>query len=102
MQVRYLPYLLANREALATDADYVEQDYGFGVVATPPRVYQELARLDLRDELLKLSTDETIAVEAVVPRGVLDSYLVPPIDQHLALTGNKDTFPEPQGIGVLD
>ena len=102
MQVRYLPYLLANREALANGADYVEQDYGFGVVATPPRVYQELARLDLRDELLKLSTDETVAVEAVVPRGVLDSYLVPPIDQHLTLTGNKDTFPQPQGIGVLD
>ena len=49
MQDLYLPYLLANRQALATQAAMVTMDYGHGAVSTPPRIYQELSRLDLRE-----------------------------------------------------
>ena len=102
MQQHYLPYLLANRVALERDAPHVEMDFGFGVVATPPRVYQELSRLDLRDELLSLSEAALSQVRAAIPKGVLDVYLVAPLERHLALAGNKDTFPDPEGIGTLD
>ena len=98
----YLRYLMANREALATGAQMVECDFGCGTVATPPRIYQENSRLDIRDELLKMSADDLALVKAAIPAGVVDVYLTPPAADLPSVSGNKDTFPNPQGIGQLD
>ncbi len=102
MQQHYLRYLAANRGALASGTNMVEVDFGFGVVETPARIYQELSRLDVQDEILQLSEKDLARVHDAIPAGVLDVYLAPPVDMALALKGNKDTFPDPEGIGVLD
>ncbi|MEM7217449.1 MAG: glutathione S-transferase family protein [Pseudomonadota bacterium] len=102
MQTHYLRYLLANREAIYAGTDAVEVDFGVGMVATPPRAYQELSRLDIRDELLRLAPGDRAKVDAAIPAGVLDAYLAPPLGELPELRGNKDTFPDPRGIGTLD
>ncbi len=102
MQKNFLRYLMANRTALDTGADTVDVDFGFGVVSTPPRPYQELSRLDIRDEILRLPADDLARVRRVIPEGVLNVYLQPPLDQLPGVAGNKDTFPDPRGVGVLD
>ncbi len=102
MEEHYLRYLEANRQVLASGTAMVEVDFGFGSVATPPRAYQELSRLDIRGEILALSDTDAALVRQAVPAGVLDVYLAPPLDKPPELAGNKDTFPEPEGIGVLE
>lgn len=102
MQARFLRYLMANRAALASGADMVEVDFGFGPVATPPLIYRELSRMDLRDEILKLPAAELARVREAIPDGVVDVYLAPPLEQVPLMAGHKDIFPHPKGIGVLD
>ncbi|MEM7080689.1 MAG: glutathione S-transferase family protein [Pseudomonadota bacterium] len=102
MQEGYLPYLLANRAALGAGEKMVEMDFGFGSVATPVRVYQELSRTDIGDEIYRLSPHDWERVRAAIPDGVLDAYLAPPLERIPGLAGNKDTFPQPEGIGQLD
>ena len=102
MQKHYLPYLMANREALDSGAATVDMDFGYGVVSTPCRAYQELSRLDIRDEILRLPVDDLARVRRVIPEGVLEVYLQPPLNQLPGVAGNKDTFPDPKGIGLLD
>lgn len=102
MQDHYLRYLVANRAALASGEDTVSVDFGFGYVATPPRVYQELSRLDVRDEILRFSATDQERIRAVIPAGVLDVYMLPAVKNLPGLSGNKDTFPDPKGLGVLD
>ena len=102
MEKHFLRYLVANRRALEEGEDMVSVDFGFGPVSTPPRVYQEMARLDVRDEMLRLPDGELDKVRAAIPSGVLDVYLQPPADHLPGLAGHKDTFPNPDGIGVLD
>ena len=58
--------------------------------------------MDLRDEILRLSEADFTHVREMIPAGVLDIYLLLPLDPVPTLTGNKDTFPSPEGIGVLD
>ena len=102
MQQHYLRYLFANRTALAQGEARVSCDFGCGAVTTPTRIYQEHSRLDIRDEILKLSAEAMDRVRAHIPAGVLDVYLLPPADQLPEISGNKDTFPNPKGIGDLD
>ena len=102
MQQHYLRYLAANRIALSDSAEFVECDFGCGVVATPPRIYQEYSRLDIQNEILKLPKSDLAKVQQAIPSGVLDVYLLPAADNLPAVSGNKDTFPNPQGIGELD
>ena len=102
MQKHYLPYLMANREALDSGAATVDMDFGFGMVSTPCRAYQELSRLDIRDEILRLPVDDLARVRRAIPEGVLEVYLQPPLNQLPGVAGNKDTFPDPKGIGLLD
>ena len=102
MQQHYLRYLAANRIALSDSAEFVECDFGCGVVATPPRIYQEYSRLDIQNEILKLPKSDLAKVQQAIPSGVLDVYFLPAADNLPAVSGNKDTFPNPQGIGKLD
>ena len=102
MQQLYLPYLLKNREALALAKDHVDMDYGFGLVQTPVRIYQELSRMNLRDEIVRLPAPDLARVKSAIPEGVIAAYLAAPLDDVPELTGNKDTFPDPRGIGTLD
>lgn len=102
IQNRYLPYLLANREALGRGAAMVEIDLGYGTVATPPRIYQELSRMDIGDEIQKLDAAERAAVEAAIPAGMIAPYLEPALDPIPDLVGHRDTFPDPYGIGVIE
>ena len=102
MQNLYLPYLLANRQALAEGNAMVEMDFGFGSVATPVRIYQELSRMDIQDEIQRLSVTEQQQVANAIPADVLAAYLKPALDPIPGLAGHKDTFPEPAGIGVIE
>ena len=102
MEQHYLRYLVANRAALADENPMVTCDFGCGPVSTPTRIYQEHSRLDIRDELLKLPADAFARVEQGIPAGVLDVYLLPPAENLPGISGNKDTFPDPTGIGDLD
>lgn len=102
MEQHYLRYLLANRTALGEGAERVEVDFGFGIVATPPRIYQEHSRLDIRDEILRLPEADQAKLVDAIPSGVLNVYLEPALDALPDLAGNKDTFPNPEGIGEFD
>ncbi len=102
MEQDYLRYLVANRTALDQGQDVVTVDFGAGEVTTPVRIYQELSRLDIRDEFLRLPAHHQEKVKRVVPEGVMGVYLLPPLADTPDLQGHKDTFPNPQGIGQLD
>ena len=102
MESMYLPYLAENRRALGEGKDTVSMSFGFDIVTTPVRRYQELSRLDIRDEILNLNGAALAHVKEAIPAAVLDTYLLPPSGGALEIEGNKDTFPNPQGIGSLD
>jgi len=102
MEQHYLRYLMANRQALASGAEMVKCDFGYGVVETPSRIYQEHSRLDIRDEILKFSGAEMEKVRRAIPEGVLQVYLTPAAENLPGVSGNKDTFPNPEGIGQFN
>ena len=92
MEARYVRYLRLNREALAAKEDRVSIDLGHGEVQVVPVPYRELSRLDIRDEFNRLDESAQRAVRAAIPSGVLDAYLLPPLEA-LRFNPNKATFP---------
>jgi glutathione S-transferase len=92
IEARFLRYLLANREALASDASLVELDLGFGPVSLGVTPYRERSRLDLRDELERLDPSDRARVEQAIPKAILDAYRLPPL-RELSVDSKKGVFP---------
>jgi glutathione S-transferase len=91
MEARYLPYLAANREALAARQERFGIDFGHGEVEVASVPYRELARLDVGDELHRLEADERRRVRDAIPSAVLDVYLLPALEKTSFAPG-KRTF----------
>lgn len=80
MESRYIRYLVLNRENLAAGREGFAIDLGFGEVQVATMAYRELSRLDIRDDILRLSDVDRDAVQKAMPSAILDAYLLPSLE----------------------
>jgi glutathione S-transferase len=80
MRDSYHVFLKVSREALAAGEKWCEVDLGDGPIPMRSLKYSEVSRCHIRREILNLSPEDRAAVDRVlVPLGVLDAYLLPPL-----------------------
>ena len=76
LQGSYYQSASANIAAGLADEKYYEYDYGFGITRARTQKRLNLARLHVRDELLRLNADTNSDIQALFDgRGILEYYL---------------------------
>ena len=81
MRDNYHQFLVASHEALAAGEKWCEVDLGEGPVRMGSLKYSEISRCHIQREIEGLTADDRRVVEAVLgPLGVLDAYLLPPVN----------------------
>ena len=81
MRDNYHPFLRVSREALAAGEKWCEVDLGEGPVPMRSLKYSEVSRCHIQREIEALPANERAEVDRVLgPLGVLDTYLLPPLN----------------------
>ncbi len=93
----FVPYLEGNRRSLSSGEAWVPLDLGYGPTRMLAVPYREQSRMDVRDEILRLDTEQSNRLREAIPGEVLDAYLLPGV-LDLEHASGAGVFP-PQSLG---
>ena len=78
LQGSYFPFASLNAAAGLAGEKFYEYDYGFGPTRAQPHKQLNMARLHVRDELLRVQAfDDPAVTEVFSGRGILEYYFPP-------------------------